>query len=36
MRVTTADRGRFTDLELTTTREAEGAGRTRICPGRVL
>jgi hypothetical protein len=29
-------RGRFTDLVLTTTREAEAAGRTRICPGRVL
>jgi len=29
-------RGRFADLVLTTTREAEAAGRTRICPGRVL
>jgi hypothetical protein len=28
--------GRFADLVLTTTREAEAAGRTRICPGRVL
>ena len=29
-------RGRFADLVLTTTREAEAAGRTRICPGRIL
>ena len=29
-------RGRFADLVLTTTREAEAAGRTRICPGRTL
>jgi hypothetical protein len=29
-------RGRFADLVLTTTREAEATGRTRICPGRVL
>jgi hypothetical protein len=29
-------RGRFADLVLTTTRVAEAAGRTRICPGRVL
>jgi hypothetical protein len=29
-------RGRFADLVLTTTREAEAAGRTRICPGRML
>ena len=29
-------RGRFTDLVLTTTREAEAAGRTRISPGHVL
>jgi len=29
-------RGRFTDLVLTTTREAEAASRTRICPGRTL
>ncbi len=28
--------GRFADLVLTTTREAEAAARTRICPGRVL
>jgi Transposase DDE domain len=28
--------GRFADLVLTTTREAEAADRTRICPGRVL
>ena len=29
-------RGRFADLVLTTTREAEAASRTRICPGRTL
>jgi hypothetical protein len=29
-------RGRFADLVLTTTREAEAAGRTRICPGHTL
>ena len=29
-------RGRFADLVLTTTREAEAANRTRICPGRTL
>ena len=29
-------RGRFADLVLTTTREAEAANRTRICPGRAL
>jgi hypothetical protein len=29
-------RGRFADLVLTTTREAEAVGRTRICPGRTL
>jgi hypothetical protein len=29
-------RGRFADLVLTTTREAEATSRTRICPGRVL
>jgi hypothetical protein len=29
-------RGRFADLVLTTTREAEAAGRTRICAGRTL
>lgn len=29
-------RGRFADLVLTTTREAEAAARTRICPGRTL
>src|ERR1700727_3937402 len=29
-------RGRFADLVLTTTREAEAVDRTRICPGRVL
>jgi hypothetical protein len=29
-------RGRFADLVLTTTREAEAASRTRICPGRIL
>lgn len=28
--------GRFADLVLTTTREAEATSRTRICPGRVL
>jgi hypothetical protein len=28
--------GRFADLALTTTREAEATDRTRICPGRVL
>ena len=29
-------RGRFADLVVTTTREAEAASRTRICPGRTL
>jgi Transposase DDE domain len=29
-------RGRFADLVLTTTRQAEAASRTRICPGRTL
>jgi hypothetical protein len=29
-------RGRFADLVLTTTREAEAAGRTRICPGHIM
>jgi hypothetical protein len=29
-------RGRFADLVLTTTREAEAVSRTRICPGRTL
>lgn len=29
-------RGRFADLVLTTTREAEAVGRTRICPGHTL
>jgi hypothetical protein len=29
-------RGRFADLVLTTTREAEAASRTRICPGHTL
>ena len=29
-------RGRFVDLVMTTTREAEATARTRICPGRVL
>jgi Transposase DDE domain len=29
-------RGRFADLVLTTTREAEAASRTHICPGRTL
>ncbi len=29
-------RGRFADLVVTTTREAEATSRTRICPGRVL
>jgi hypothetical protein len=29
-------RGRFADLALTTTREAEAAARTRICPARTL
>ena len=28
--------GRFADLVVTTTREAEATARTRICPGRVL